>query len=326
LANFKINIMKYSIRGYTFGYLLVFIWSIFKWSTYGFNPVVVPGIFEPFYADHTIYAASGVFLFLFWVFAAFNAGQKEKILAITVAIAVLMAIRVANSRAAFLSLPVGFIVVFGVLKGFRKRHLALTMAAVFALLFMYRNAIYNWISYNDYNSRDEHAGLLERTASVGNVQTDVSNLERINRWVAALNMFNEKPIIGFGPGTFQYSYIQYQDSKYMNRLSVTDVYHIPKNSGGTVHSEPLLFLSELGGLGFLAWLILIVTWIWWLLSVPKANRSIYLAVSAGMLATYLFHGLFNNFLNTDKLAFLFWGCAAIMMIELENGNKRKSIL
>ncbi|MFY0674462.1 MAG: O-antigen ligase family protein [Bacteroidia bacterium] len=315
------------MSGYTFSYLLVIAWAVYKWSWYAFNPVVVPAIFEPFYADHTIFSAAGVFLSIYWLGCMIKAKDfKKRLLNLMILIAVLVGLRIANSRAALLSLPVGLIVGYFVYRGFSKRHLAIVAFSTICVLLYSKNSIYEWISYNQYDSRDEHASFVERTASVGNVQTDVSNLERINRWAAALNMGSRKPLYGFGPGTFQFEYIPFQDERWMNRLSVVDIHDIPQNSGGTVHSEPLLFLSESGIVGLLSWILLIITWLWWVLSVKKGKRSIYLAIATAMVSTYLFHGFFNNFLNTDKLAFLFWGAAAVMMIEVKNENPNKYIL
>lgn len=315
------------VTGYTFSYLLVTFWALYNWSGFDFNPVTVPAIFEPFYADHTIYAASGVFLFIHWMAKVLKGeNYRKKLVYLFPLVFILIGLRIANSRAALLSLPVGLAVGFLVYYGFSKRHLAVTVILLIFAVFISRNEIYDWVSYNKYDSRDQNASFVERTASVGNVQTDVSNLERINRWKAALNMAQKRPLLGFGPGTFQFTYIPFQDEKWMNRLSVVDIYDIPDNSGGTVHSEPLLFLSESGGLGLFSWLVLIITWVLWVTSVDKKKRSRYLAVSAAMVSTYLFHGIFNNFLNTDKLAFLFWGAAAIMMIEVKNENPNKYLL
>jgi len=36
------------------------------------------------------------------------------------------------------------------------------------------------------------------------------------------------------------------------------------------------------------------------------------------LSTYLFHALFNNFLTTDKFAFLCWGTAAWLVAGYQN--------
>ncbi|MBI1182785.1 hypothetical protein GC194_00840 [bacterium] len=311
----------YLISAYTVGILLSFYWSLYHWSSWDFNAVTIPKIFEPFYADHTIFAASSSFLFVYWLGKAIYSQQvRQRMLYILVLCVVAVAIRVSTSRAAFLSLPFAMVVFYMVKTGFKKRHLVYMLAALSGGLLFFQDRVVQAFQSNNYNSRDEYASLVERTASVTNVQTDVSNVERINRWVAALNMFAEKPLTGFGPGTFQFQYIPFQDARYKNRLTVEDAHHIPENSGGTVHSEPLLYLSELGIFGLLSWLILIFSWVHQVFSVPKAHRSAGLIIAFAMLSTYLFHGFFNNFLNTDKFAFLFWGTAGYLLSELKNAR------
>lgn len=67
------------------------------------------------------------------------------------------------------------------------------------------------ISYNSFQSHDPQATLLEKSMSVTNIQTDASNMERLNRWVSALRMFEERPMFGFGPGSYQFTYIPFQE-------------------------------------------------------------------------------------------------------------------
>ena len=38
-------------------------------------------------------------------------------------------------------------------------------------------------------------------------------MERINRWKCAVSMFKEKPILGYGPGTYQFHYGVFQNHK-----------------------------------------------------------------------------------------------------------------
>lgn len=317
MAEKKLTIQKVFLV-YTVGYFMVVCWAVYHWSIYSFNPLTIPVIFEPFYADHTIFGASGVALFVFWFVKAF-----EKMVVYKRAIYVLLAIvafvglRMAASRAAFLSIPVGLIAYFILKKGFSKRHLFLMGLIGVGFLLVFQQRVLEVFQYNDYNSRDEHASLLEKTASVANVQTDVSNVERLNRWAAAINMFKEKPIIGFGPGVFQFYYIEYQEDRFKNRLTVENIHKIPQNSGGTVHSELFLYLSELGFLGIAAWLTFIIAIIWLAFSNKGVDRTPLLIISFAIMATYIFHGLFNNFLNTDKFAFLFWGVAGTLISEFK---------
>lgn len=321
------KLFEQSMLFYTLGYLCAFAWSIYHWSTYGFNPVTIPKIFEPFYADHTIFGASGAFLIIFWTGQFWRYSTfKMRVWIGFMLLFCMMAVRVSNSRAAILSIPVAMLV-FAVLRmGITKRHLAIGFVVLAVLGTVFQSKVVEAFQYNDYNSRDEHASLVERTASVTNVQTDVSNLERINRWVAAKNMLLERPLTGFGPGTFQYAYIPYQEPRFMNRLSVKNAYHIPTNSGGTVHSEPLLFASEMGVMGLLIWVLLMGSMLWKAFSMKGFDNQIVMVISIAMLSTYLFHGFFNNFLNTDKFAFLFWGSTGFFISSYIHEFKRQQVL
>jgi putative inorganic carbon (hco3(-)) transporter len=142
--------------------------------------------------------------------------------------------------------------------------------------------------------------------------------------VSSIRMFKNKPLTGFGPGTYQFTYIPYQDESLKNRLTVTNPWDIPENSGGTAHSEYLLAMSEMGILGIMAWLILLSRWIYISFNLnvlPMYRKNIVAAFVA--LSTYMFHGVFNNFLNTDKVAFLFWATAAWLTVNYHLSNEQR---
>lgn len=315
------------LTAYSLGLVPVFVWSIYQWSLYGFNLMTLPGIFEPFYADHTIFGASAVMVFLFWSSLWFVKKRfRRKTQAFIMSFICLLMIVMAGSRAALLSIPIALCAYISFMIGLRIRHLLMGALSLVIIGTLFRGTIKDAFVYNDYNSRDEHATLAERTASVTNVQTDVSNIERLNRWVAALNMAREKPIFGFGPGTFQYAYIPYQDQRWDNRLAVHNPYDIPENSGGTVHSEPLLFLSELGIMGLVAWILVLGTLVKRSFTLPKSRRNHIQAMALSLFSSYLFHGLFNNFLTTDKFAFLFWMSVGFLFLTTQHAVRKQSIL
>ena len=87
---------------------------------------------------------------------------------------------------------------------------------------------------------------------MSNISTDASNLERLNRWSCALQMFQEKPFLGFGPGTYQFLYAPYQKSSMKTVIST--------NFGekGNAHSEYLGPLSEQGFLGAIFVFVLVL--------------------------------------------------------------------
>ena len=64
------------------------------------------------------------------------------------------------------------------------------------------------------NSQDSSGKLVEHLQSISNISTDASNVERLNRWVSAFGMIKEKPLVGWGPGTYQFEYAPFQKGKY----------------------------------------------------------------------------------------------------------------
>lgn len=60
------------------------------------------------------------------------------------------------------------------------------------------------------NRQDTSSNLEEHLQSISNISTDASNLERINRWHSAFRMFAERPIFGWGPGTYSFEYAPFQ--------------------------------------------------------------------------------------------------------------------
>ncbi len=308
---------------YGMGMLVVMLWGVYQYWQYGWNPVVMRGVFQPFYNDHTIFGASAALLAAFWLGMVRTRRPKMmKIMYLLMGLAFLGLVLFSTSRAAFLSL---FFCLFAALLlklQLKPRHItALLVLVVLAGIFLHQPLI-NRLQRLEVSSSDHDAGLPERTLSAANISTDVSNLERMNRWLSAWRMFKEKPFTGFGPGTYQFIYIPYQDPALMNRLTVTDPFNVPEGSGGTAHNEYLLAMSEMGIMGLLGWLVLVGRWVFVAFSTRKTHpHRMEIAVAFAALSTYLFHAMFNNFLTTDKFAFLFWGTAAWMIASYSSEGR-----
>jgi len=160
------------------------------------------------------------------------------------------------------------------------------------------------------NKQDSSANFVEHIQSIYNISSDASNLERINRWQAAIRMFEDRPIVGWGPGTYQFMYAPYQRSKEKTIISTN------LGDKGNAHSEYLGPLAEMGLPGMLLFLLLMIVVIYQGLKVYKnGNREVkFLSMMATLgLITYFAHGILNNFLDTDKLSVPFWGFIAIIV-------------
>ena len=148
--------------------------------------------------------------------------------------------------------------------------------------------------------------------SISNISSDASNLERINRWQAAIRLFNERPFFGWGPGTYQFVYAPFQRSKEKTIISTN------AGDGGNAHSEYIGPLSEMGVIGMLLVFLLVAVMVYRGLNTYKKARnkeSRILTLAATLaLISYFVHGLLNNFLDTDKLSVPVWGLMAIIVV------------
>ncbi|MDP4768002.1 MAG: O-antigen ligase family protein [Schleiferiaceae bacterium] len=291
--------------------LPVTVMGVYHFAQYGFNPITISGIFKPFFYSHTMYGAVMAFI------AAIALGNlRQKRLWKWILLASIILTLFSGSRAALWSLV--FMFVLYVLVQFPAVYRVVLPVLAMGAIFVFGGAlkVQDAFAYNNYESHDPQASLVEKSMSVTNVQTDASNIERLNRWVSALRMFEERPYFGFGPGTYQFTYIPFQEKRLENRLTVTNPNAPPPGSGGTAHSELLLQLSENGILTPLIFLFMWMRW-WYFGFFSIAKRSPLLPLFLG-LSTYFFHMQFNNFLNQPVFAFLFWATAAYFDFQLSS--------
>ena len=194
------------------------------------------------------------------------------------------------------------------------------LAALF-IIFLSWDKIQMELARNDAEHTTEEFG--ERLQSATNVTSDASNLERLNRWSSAWEMFKERPIFGFGPGTYAMEYAPFQDPEKLTIIST--------NFGnmGNAHSEYLGPLAETGFIGFLSVVLLVIAifykGITLYLKYPAEDlqyKRLILFMNLA-LVTYFVHGVLNNYLDTDKASVPIWGmCAAFIALEYQLDNKK----
>jgi O-antigen ligase len=213
------------------------------------------------------------------------------------------------TRAAWVSL-VGAIGVY-LLMRFRIdfKLVVLTSAILFGLFFAFQDQIMHNLSKN---RQDSSGDFREHVQSITNVSSDASNLERLNRWNSALRMFNERPVFGFGPGTYMFQYAIYQKSADKTIISTN------QGDGGNAHSEYLGPLSESGVIGSLSILAIFIISLYTGINLYyNINHNPYLkglvmAIVLG-LVTYYLHGILNNYLDTDKASVPLWGMMSMLV-------------
>ncbi len=196
------------------------------------------------------------------------------------------------------------------------------------LLFLaFQEPLIDYLSENRSDSKSRRAEVSDQFKSVTNISTDVSNLERINRWKSALAMFNDKPLTGHGPGTYQFNFIPYQRTADKTRISVNFADDdFAQGKGGTAHSQYLLYASESGIfalLAFVACILFTVNEAFHLYyTVQDEKEKLYIKALLGGYITFVFHSFFNNFLDVDKSASLFLLFnAGIILLALEKRSQ-----
>ncbi len=275
---------------------------------------------RPFYNDHTAYGA--ILAFFYPVLFAF-ALRHDKSIEFKTLIWILIlvfstAIVFSYTRATWISLAGAFLIFLIV-----RLRMRLSMIFLFACLILfgvysYRTEIVMMLEQNKQTSSGDFA---EHVQSISNITSDASNLERINRWHAALRMFKERPLVGWGPGTYQFQYAPYQYSWERTFIST--------NFGdrGNAHSEYIGPLAESGFPGTITILLILITSLTtgfktYFRTEERWLKMITLAITLG-LCTYFLHGFLNNFLETDKASAPFWGFIAVLVALDLRSRKRK---
>ncbi len=307
----KKNIYRF-LALYCGAFILVIIFAWTRHFSLGFhNSQSAHFVMNPFYKDHTSYGAMLAFFIPFLIGITFHNGHKSKYRFVAgLALALFIAALVLSfSRAAWLSLIAGGMVWLIVKLKLRFRPLFVTTLSVFAIVLVFQSRILTLLESNDQESS---ANLGTHISSMTNVTTDASNLERINRWNCAIRMFEEKPVFGWGPGTYMFQYAPFQLTKNRTIISTNSA------NRGNAHSEYLGPLAESGLLGMISFLLLSIVILYTGVHVYTRtnNREIKLIVLSAIvsLTTYLVHGFLNNFLDTDKASIPFWSCVAIIVV------------
>ena len=290
----------------------VIIYALINHMQFGLdNQEMAHRVANPFYKDHTSYGATLGFLLPVLV-ALFLFIKRENInLRFLMGLLILLfifATVVSYTRATWVSI-LASLVFWIILKLKVRFEIVLVGAALLVGLFLsIRTELVMKLEQNRVESSGE---LSEHVQSISNITTDQSNLERLNRWSCAVRMWKDKPVFGFGPGTYQFEYGRYQRSYEKTRIS-TDF-----GTMGNAHSEYLGPLAEAGVFGLLSFLLVIGTTMYtgirvYITSKKRSIRIFSLAVLVGLVSYYL-HGLMNNFLDTDKISALFWGYTAMLV-------------
>lgn len=315
------NMEKY-VWLYVIPLILVIFYSTYRHLGYGlWDNQAAHFVVSPFYRDHTSYGAATALYIPFLVMFIFSKTYSKNIrlLAAAALAVVTLGFLLSYSRAAWLSIIIAFGVWAIIKLRIRFKPLFITLVSVIVLFLTFQSQI---LMKLEQNSEESSANFSTHISSMSNISSDASNLERINRWSCAVRMFADKPVVGYGPGTYMFKYARYQLSKDRTIISTNSA------DGGNAHSEYLGPMAESGVLGLATYLLIIILVIYTAVNTytrlsDYRLRSIVLAALIG-LVTYYIHGFLNNFLDTDKISVPFWGFTAmIVAIDIISRQQRK---
>lgn len=297
---------------------IVVIYTITRHALFAFGEKESHWVMSPFFKDHTIYGAI-IALNVPLVFGLYLYKKHAPLIqAVIIAMIVLIlaGLYFSYTRAAWLSV-FGCLIIGGLIY-YKVNWKPLAGIAAIALLVV----LFKWdsIEMELARNKQDHTteSFDERLQSAANISTDASNLERINRWSCALAMFEERPVFGYGPGTYAFEYAPFQEPENLTIIST--------NFGdmGNAHSEYLGALAEMGIIGLLSFLGIVATifytsiMVYNRIPVSDTGTRILILSMIMALSTYFIHAFLNNFLDTDKAAVPVFGmCAMIIALGLQ---------
>ena len=315
----KSNVHRF-VKAYLTGLSLVALYTIVQHSAKGFEHEVSHWVMSPFFKDHTSYGMALALLLPFsYYLTKFSDTKAIKLIFTFVFILLIIALILSYTRAAWLSCVLA-LCVYIVLK-LRIRFSLLLSSLIFSTSFIliFQTDI---LMVLEKNSQDSSDSFVEHIESMSNITTDASNLERINRWKSAIRLFEDRPHLGWGPGTYQFHYAPYQN--YYEKTVIST------NAGdmGNAHSEYLSALSETGWPGLLIFLLFITTVFFNAIVLypqleDKKEQWMLMACILG-LVTYFSHAILNNFLDMDKASVPIWAFVALIVV-LDVNHKNKKI-
>lgn len=290
---------------------LVVIYTMVVHAQNGFTRQASTWVMFPFFKEHTSYGAVlAMYVPIAFCFAfLIKQNLNYRLLGMLVFMILFVGVIFSFTRAAWVSIAASVVFMFFVVFKVRKEFIFLLIIGFVGFLAYNMDDILGRFEKNDQVSSDN---LTEHVESISNISTDASNLERINRWKSAFRMFAERPVLGFGPGTYMFLYAPYQKT-YEKTIISTNAADL-----GNAHSEYIGPLAESGFMGFVSiFAIVLITLIYGVKVYYKLEdynlKVIAIATLMGLI-TYWIHGFLNNFLEMDKASCPVWGFSALLVV------------
>lgn len=275
---------------------------------------------KPFFYNHVDHASvMSMILPIFFILWRYNKENKKlRWLYLGLFLFYFLGMYLAFARAAMLGTIFAFIVLWAI----RKRLVNWLMP----LFFTFCLAIISFMVYNnryiDFRPDFKHTysrltfNDLIKASFVGG---DMSSAERFFRWIAAVRMSEEHPLVGVGPNNFYYYYKPHAVTVFKTYVSSN-----PEKS--TTHNYFLFLLVEQGWPAMILYGLLITAIFYhaqrlYHLTDNKFYRALVLT-SAMVIAAFFLNNLFSELLQTYRIGAIFY-FALVLLYWVDRQIKRE---
>ncbi|HZV69622.1 MAG TPA: O-antigen ligase family protein [Saprospiraceae bacterium] len=280
-------------------------------SQYGFTFDTINKAVIPIYRNHVDYACClGIVLpFAWWMRRWFVERMAKNFFTIAL-ILCLGGIYFSFTRTAWVCVPLMIISFYAI----KLRLMRAVVPITFGIAFLgvgWLAANNKYLEYSpDFAKAITHKRFDDLVSATYKME-DISTVERFYRWVAGYYMVKERPVAGYGPGSF---YSLYQN--YVDRHFTTYVSDNPEHSG--MHNYYLMEAVDQGLIGLIIFLVLII-------GVLLYGESLYHRMEKGPAKELLMAALvsfccilfiltLNDMVETDKVGSFFFFCIAIVIL------------
>lgn len=285
--------------------MLTVFYTIFNHALTGFSFEEVNQSARPFYANHVIYACTLGLGLPFSIAAVgwYKNNSIMKIILLFLIVILLFAIVTSYTRTTWLSVLAGLASIIVFKSKFLKLSFVLASIGIVFFCFQLVNQNY-YMKYapnyaNTVFNREDFSKHMEATVEL----SDVSGMERVYRWVAAVNLIQHNFWFGTGNNTFYPTYKEYANPAFITYLSDN-----PERS--STHNYFLLVFCDQGVFGFIlfvilyAWAMLRAKYIY-CLTQSKFIKNLMVTCFV-TLVIFLVHLILGDMVEVDKNGGIFF--------------------
>ena len=318
-----INLLKKSVLLFLCSMLVITTIVVIKQGVNDWSFEKVNESVRPFFRNHVNYSSLLIFMVPLLVGVIQLSGSKRlKWILYFILAGILLAIYFSYARGAWLALLGGFLAYWLLHKRILVFSFVFFLVVIVVGVFWLKTSDRFMKFSNDYKSTIYHSNFEEHIVATYQLK-DLSNAERIYRWIAGIRMVKDKWQTGFGPSTFYSQYKSYTLPAFKTYVSKN-----PEKS--TVHNYFLLILIEQGIIGCLLFVILITVMFYYTQKIYFSTNEKFWKVVSASTASILVMQCVVNFLSdmieTDKVGSVFYLCLAALVIADSKTRREKSDL